>query len=188
MRESWSQNEYLYRGRIVSLLTGEARLEDGSIVRREVVEHTGGVAIVPVLNNNSVILIRQFRISIGRELLELPGGRLEPGESPEGRARVELEEETGYRASSITSVTSYYPCPGFSNLRVSVFLAFDLERTERNLEWDEKIELVVLPFEEVRRRLLAGEFEDGNTIIGLFGLFAYLQGELNAGEEGKGNI
>lgn len=94
--ETWSRCEQEYKGKIISLWVGEVQLDDGSTASREIIRHTGGVAVVPVFND-SVILVRQFRISIGRELLELPAGRLEANESPEVCARRELEEETGFR-------------------------------------------------------------------------------------------
>lgn len=175
MIETWLQNKEIYRGRIVSIRLGEVRLEDGRTAQREIIEHPGGAAIVPVLNDNSIIMVRQFRISIGKEILELPGGRLESGESPEHRACCELEEEIGYRAESIVPLAQFYSSPGFTNERVYIFLAFGLRKTAQNPEWDENVQLVTYSLKEAREMLLNGEFEDANAIIGLHGLFAYLQ-------------
>jgi ADP-ribose pyrophosphatase len=94
--ETWIDNQIVYKGKIVSLRTGTVRLDNGDTAKREVVEHQGGVAIIPVLDG-SVLLVRQFRIAVGRELAELPAGKLEPGETPEVCAGRELQEEISYR-------------------------------------------------------------------------------------------
>jgi len=174
MKETWVKSQRKYQGKIFSLRVGNACLEDGSIVQRDVIEHPGGVAIVAVENDNSVIMLRQFRISIGRELLELPGGRIDPGEHPEVAAKRELVEEIGYEAGLLVPVASFLPAPGFTNLRVSVYLAFNLRKAKQNLEWDEKPQLVRLSIAQLKEKLLKGELEDGNTIIGIFGLLEYL--------------
>ena len=94
MHETWVERETKYKGRIFSLDVGKARLEDGTVAHREIVIHGGGVGVVPVFSDG-VILVRQFRIATGKQVLEIPAGRLEPGESKEDRACAELEEETG---------------------------------------------------------------------------------------------
>ena len=171
--ETWIRREQRFRGRVVSLWAGEVRLDDGTTVEREVVEHSGGVAVVPALDD-SVILIRQFRIAVAREMLELPAGRLEEGEAPEACARRELEEEVGYRAGRMVPAASYYSSVGFTNERMFVFLAFQLEMAEERPEADERIHKVIIPVEEVERKLANREFEDSKTIIGLRELLAYL--------------
>ncbi|HEY4689146.1 MAG TPA: NUDIX hydrolase [Anaerolineae bacterium] len=173
--ETWIRKEALYRGRIFSLVTGEARLDDGGIVTREVIEHNGGVAIVPLVAD-SVVLIRQFRIAIGREILELPAGRLEGDEDPEQRARQELEEEIGYRAARMIPVASYYSSVGFTNERMHIYLALDLSETARKPESDERIASVRLSIPEVKLKLAARAFEDSKTIIGLREMLSYLEG------------
>ena len=171
--ETWIRRETVYQGRIFSLLVGETRLDDGRVVIREMVQHNGGVAVVPVLDD-SVILVRQFRIAIGRSLLELPAGRLEGDEAPEQRARLELEEETGYRAGRMVLAASYYSSVGFTDERMFIFLAFDLEATAQNLEFDERIEIVKWPIATLENRLAAHEIEDAKTIIGLRALLAQI--------------
>ncbi len=171
--EKWIHKDIIYQGSIFSVANGEAQLDDGTHVSREMVDHFGGVAVVPVLGD-SVILIRQFRIAIGKRMLELPAGRLEGEESIEYRARCELEEETGYRAGKMTLATSYYSSAGFTNERMHIFLAFDLVEVGQNLEFDEQIELVVMPLTEVSSKLARDEFDDAKTIIGLRALLASL--------------
>ena len=172
--ETWIDSQNLYTGRVVSLRVGDVRLDDGGVARREVVEHPGGVAIVPV-TDGKVILISQFRIAIGREIVELPGGRLEDQEPPSDCARRELKEELGYQAHELVFVSSYYTGPGFTNERMHLFLAFRLERGESRLENDERIRVVEVPLDEVEAKLSSHEFIDARTIIGLHELVRYLK-------------
>jgi ADP-ribose pyrophosphatase len=172
--EKWIKQEEIYKGKIFSLWGGQALLDNGKVTVREYIQHGGGVGMVPVIDG-SVILIRQFRIAIGRELIELPAGRLEPDEAPIVCAARELEEEIGYRAKQLIPIASYFSSVGFSNERMVLYLALDLEKTERRLEADERIREVMMPFEEVRQKLANQEFEDSKTIIGLREALAYLE-------------
>ena len=172
--EKWIKQEEIYKGKISSLIGGQVSLDNGEIAVREYIKHSGGVAIVPVLDGN-VILIRQFRISIERELIELPAGRLEPNEEPLDCASRELEEEIGYRAGKLIPIASYFASVGNSNERMYLFLALDLEKTERHLESDERIREIVMPLETVKEKLAKQEFEDSKTIIGLREALAYLE-------------
>jgi len=172
--EKWIKQEEIHKGKIFSLWGGQVELDTGEVAVREYIRHSGGVGIVPVVDGN-VILIRQFRISIERELIELPAGRLEPGEDPMACAGRELEEETGYRAGKLIPIASYFASVGNSNERMQLFLALDLEKTERRLESDERIREVVMPLEIVKDKLAKQEFEDSKTIIGLRESLAYLE-------------
>lgn len=171
--EKWTAQKEIYKGKIFSLWGGQAALDNGEVVVREYIRHAGGVGVVPILDGN-VILIRQFRISIERELVELPAGRLEPDEDPIVCAARELEEETGYRAKELILLASYFASVGYSNERMYLFLARDLARTERRLETDERIKDIVMPLEVVRTKLANQEFEDSKTLIGLREALAYL--------------
>lgn len=172
--EKWIKQEEIHKGKIFSLWGGQVELDNGEIVVREYIRHSGGVGIVPVVDGN-IILIRQFRISIERELIELPAGRLEPDENPMECAARELEEEIGYRAGKLIHIASYFASVGNSNEEMHLFLALDLEKTERHLEDDERIREVVLPLEQVKEKLANKEFEDSKTIIGLREALAYLE-------------
>ena len=175
--EKWITKHEIHKGKIFSLWGGKVELDNGNTAVREYVRHPGGVAIVPVVEN-SVILIRQFRIAIERELVELPAGRLEPNEEPADCARRELQEEIGYHATELIPLATYFSSVGFTDERMHIFLALHLEKTSLQLEADERIHEVVLPVEDIRRKLAAQEFEDAKTIIGLREYLAYL-------EEGK---
>jgi ADP-ribose pyrophosphatase len=172
--EEWVRSERIYEGRIVSLRVGDARLDDGTVAPREVVEHSGGVGIVPVVDD-SVVLVKQYRIALGMDILEVPAGRLEPGESPEYRARCELEEEIGYRAGRLKLVAECYPSPGFTNQLDYIFLGFDLEPCTARPEFDERIEPVRVPIAELDELLARNAFKDAKTIIGLRELLIHLR-------------
>ena len=172
--ERWVKSEVLYEGPIVRLRAGDAVLDDGTAVKREVVEHDGGVGILPY-EDGEVFLVRQYRIAIGSELLEIPAGRLEANETPEERAAVELEEEIGRRAGRITPLSTFYPSPGFTNQVDYVFLATELTETERRPEFDERIEVVRLSLDEAESMLLRSDaLVDGKTAVALYALFARL--------------
>lgn len=172
--ETWFESETVYEGKIVTLKRGRVRLDDGGEAVREVVEHNGGVVIAPCLGD-SVVLVRQYRIAVGKELLELPAGKLEGEEEAVERGRIELEEETGYRAGQMIPAGHFYPSCGFLTENLHLFLALDLEKTRQNLEWDEVIEVVEMPLSEVRQRLRAHAFDDAKTIIGLHALLAHVE-------------
>jgi ADP-ribose pyrophosphatase len=172
--EKWIKQEEIHKGRIFSLWGGNVELDNGEVAVREYIRHSGGVGIVPVVDGN-VILIRQFRISIERELIELPAGRLETNEEPMSCAARELEEEIGYRAGKLLPLASYFASVGNSNERMYLFLALDLEKTERQLEADERIREVVMPLDTVKEKLANHDFEDSKTIIGLREALAYLE-------------
>jgi ADP-ribose pyrophosphatase len=171
--EKWIKQEEIHKGKIFSLWGGQVSLDNGEVAVREYMRHPGGVGIVPVIDGN-VILIRQFRISIERELIELPAGRLEPNENPMDCAARELEEEIGYRAKRLVPIASYFSSVGNSNERMYLYLALDLEKTARRLESDERIREIVMPLEVVREKLANQEFEDSKTLIGLREMMAYL--------------
>lgn len=172
--ETWLTKREIHKGKIFTLLGGKVTLDDGKTSIREIVHHPGGVAVVPVVEDN-VILIRQFRIAIGRELIELPAGLLEPGEDPLGAAERELEEEIGYRAKELIPLASYYSSVGFADERMHIFLALNPAKARHNREVEERMCEVSMPLEVVRAKLTAREFEDAKTIIGLREFFTYME-------------
>jgi ADP-ribose pyrophosphatase len=122
-----------------------------------------------------VILVRQFRIAIGRDILELPAGKLELGETPEACAHRELGEEIGYQAEQMLFATSYYSSVGYTDERMHIFLAFQLRKVPQHLDPDEDIQVEYIPIAEISERLARREFEDAKTIVGLRELLAYIK-------------
>jgi ADP-ribose pyrophosphatase len=136
-----------------------------------VVELPRAATIVPVLDDGRLLMIRQYRHSVGRAILELPGGRVDPAETPEAAARRELVEETGYEASTYHSLGSFIPAAGISDHVGHLFEARGLRRVERRLEAFEEIDLVPMPWEDVARALASGEIDDAFCLVGLFRFF-----------------
>lgn len=158
-----------YDGAWVHVRVDEVRLPSGRITTRETVEHPGAVAIVAVTRDGHVLLLRQSHHTIGKTLLGLPAGTLEPGESPEACARRELEEETGYRAGSLTALASYYTSPGYTDERLTIFRADDCEPADGVIDPDELIRLVPTPLAQLPQLVDPGpdQVQDAKTLIGL---------------------
>jgi ADP-ribose pyrophosphatase len=143
----------------------DVTLEQWGAHEREIVEHPGAVAIVPVDRDGQVTLVRQRREATRKHLLELPAGTLEEGESPLESARRELEEETGLRGGSWREVAAFFTTPGFCRERMHLFFAEDVEPGAANPADDEELELVRWAVDDIAGRLT--ELEDAKTILGL---------------------
>jgi ADP-ribose pyrophosphatase len=157
----------IYDGRVLNLRVDEVRFENGTVGIREVVEHLGAAAIVPILKGGEVILVRQYRYSIGSDLLEIPAGTLKANEAPEECAVRELEEETGYRCEEISKMTECYVAPGYSTEKIHIYLAKRLTKTETKMEEDESISLERYRFSEALEKIRTGEIRDAKSIVGL---------------------
>jgi ADP-ribose pyrophosphatase len=155
-----------YDGRRISVRLDEVESPSGRRVVYEVVEHPGAVAIVALGPGRGLLLVRQFRQPVGAELLEIPAGTLEPGETPQACARRELAEEVGQAAARWAHLISFYPSPGILSEELHVFLAEDLESSPAERE-EEDLRVVPLPLEEAYRRIGTGEIRDAKSIIGI---------------------
>lgn len=173
--------ETMYRGSLISLLRYHVSL-DGRRLLREVVEHPGAVAVIPVSGDGKIIMVRQHRLPAGKSLLEIPAGTKGVGEEDEECARRELLEETGYSARILKKIWSFYPAPGYSTEKITLFFAKDLEKAERRLEEDEVMEVVETPIEDAVEMLRNGLVEDAKTIIGLCWLVEELKAARSVGE------
>ena len=167
--------ETVYEGRIVTVKNDTAELINGSVVYREVVEHPGGVAIVPVNASGEVYMVRQFRYPMSEELLEIPAGKLEYGEDPYDCAVRELSEETGCTAGKIVPLGAFYPSPGFSKEILYIYLATELVRGELNLDEDELLDVEAVSLETLANQIMSGELKDAKTIIGVLKAKDYLE-------------
>ncbi len=144
-------------------------------IARDVIVHPGAVVILPILDNGRIVVIRNHRWTVERELCELPAGTLEPGEEPVETARRELEEETGYRAGVMTPLIEFFTSPGICTELMRAFVATDLTSVGQRLQGDERIVVEIVTVSEARRRLLVGEFCDGKTIAVLGTYFARME-------------
>ena len=132
----------VHQGAQFEFVTEPVDLPNGRRVDLDLLRHPGAAAVVPFLGTDRILLIRQYRHAAGGELLEIPAGKLDPGEAPEACAVRELEEETGYRAGRIEKLGAIWTSPGFTDEIIHLFAAYDLAPTEQRLEPDEIIELV----------------------------------------------
>jgi ADP-ribose pyrophosphatase len=160
-------SEEIFNGSIFDVERDRLLEENGIEVIREVVRHPGGAGALPVFDDGSVVLVRQYRHPAGRELLEIPAGRIEGGEAPEVCAAREVEEETGFRAGRIEKLAEFYSTPGFCDEKLHVYLATDLTPSSRNLDHDELIEVVCMQFAEALGMAERGAIQDSKTIIAL---------------------
>ena len=162
----------VFDGKRVRVRVDDVRLPSGRQTVREVVEHPGAVAIVPVTDDGRVLLIRQYHHAIGRALLGLPAGTLEPGEPPEETARRELIEETGYSAGRLTELVSYYVSPGYTDERLTIFRADECCPVGGVASRDEVSDVVPVSIATIPTLLgpSANRIEDAKTLIGLLWL------------------
>ena len=160
-------SQFIYRGRIVDLSLEEHRLPDGRSASFEIIRHSGGAAVLPVLDEGRIVLIRQYRAAVGQTLWEIPAGRLEPGEEAAACVLRELREEAGYRAGHLEKLGDLYPAVGYSDELIHLYLARDLVPVPRAPEPDEVIETFVLTIEDVRGMLRRGEIRDAKTQLAL---------------------
>ncbi|PTE26669.1 ADP-ribose pyrophosphatase, partial [Staphylococcus equorum] len=165
--EKTLHKESIYKGAIIDLEVHDIELPDGQTSKRELVYHNGAVAVCAINPDNQVILVRQYRKPAEKTLLEIPAGKLEINEERESAAKRELEEETGYIAENLELITEMYGSPGFSNEKISIYLAKDLKIGEMNLDDDEFIEIETYNIEEITIMLQNKEIEDAKTIIAL---------------------
>jgi len=159
--------EKIKRGFEVRVNTERVTLPNGTLLEIDIVPHPGASAVVPFLADDRVLLIRQYRHATGGAILEVPAGKLDPGESPERCARRELEEEAGRAAGRLEPLGWIWTTPGFSNERIFLFAAFDLEPVPRRPDDDELIDLVPLELGEALDLVWRGEFNDAKSALAL---------------------
>jgi len=172
--EKTVSSDRVYEGRVLNLRVDTVQLDESKTTRREIVEHRGAVALVPMDADGSVLLVRQFRKAVERVMLEIPAGTLEIGEDPLQCAQRELEEETGYRAANIRQIGGFYPSPGYCTEYIHIFLATGLTPSPRRGDDDEDIEVEVVPFFKALEMIDRGEICDGKSIIGLLTLKSHV--------------
>jgi len=157
----------LYAGKVLDLFRETHQLPDGRRADFEIIRHPGGAAVLPVLPDGRLLLIRQFRPAAGTMVTEIPAGRLEPGEDPDACVRRELEEEAGYRAERVARLGENFSAVGYCDERIHLFVATGLTPVPPRREADEYIELQPLSLAEALALLEAGEIPDAKTQLAL---------------------
>ena len=166
-KEEMVSQETVYEGVIVNVRRDKARLMDGRITNREVVEHPGGVAVFAMDDQGRVALVRQYRYPMGEETLELPAGKLEPGEDPRDSGLRELAEETGLVPGTFEDMGCRYSSPGILAERIYLYFAKDLTQGPTHPDDGEFVETVWLPYQDLVDKARRGEIKDGKTLVGI---------------------
>jgi len=160
------KRQRIYRGRIITLVR-EVYQAGGRRFAREIIRHPGAVVVVPMVDRSHLLFVRQYRRAVGRELLELPAGTLNRGESRLACARRELEEETGWRAHRLKRISQFYTAPGVLSEEMTVFLAEGLSPSAAHPEPDEIVTPVMLSLRAASRKVQTGAIRDAKSIIGV---------------------
>ena len=165
--EKTVKKDYIFRGEIINLRVDTVTTPSGTTATRELVEHPGGVCVVPLFDDGTVIMEWQYRRPFDTNTFEIPAGKLFPGEDPLECGKRELEEETGYQANKYTYLGKMLPTPGFCGEIVHMYLAQDLYEGTLNRDLDEFMELERVPLETLVEKVLNGEIIDAKTCIAL---------------------
>ncbi len=160
-------SQQVFSGRAFRLRVDQVRVNGGPAVQWEVVEHTGGVAMVPLDEGGNVLMVRQYRHPAATELLELPAGTVKPGEDPALTAARELQEEIGMAAAELKLIGEFFLAPGYSSELMRIFLARGLRPSSLPQDEDEDIRVERLPFEDAVRMAIRGEIRDAKSVAGL---------------------
>jgi len=169
--------EWVFRGNLLKVRRDRVQLPDGASTEREYIEHPGAVTIVPVLESGGLVMERQYRYPLRREFLELPAGKIDPGEAPLECAKRELLEETGYVASDWLHLATTHPVVGYSDERIEIYLARGLVYQGAKPDQDEHLEVFSLPLESALDWVREGRITDSKTVIGLFWADRILNGD-----------
>jgi ADP-ribose pyrophosphatase len=165
--ETVTESQRIYEGRVVKLRVDTVTLPNGKMSKREVVEHSGAVAMVAMPDDKTVLLVRQFRLPAGEPLLEVPAGGIEVGEDPETCARRELAEEIGKTPERLIPLYAAYVAPGYTTEKIHGFLALGLRDAPGHTDEDEFVETVPMLLADAITAISTGEIQDMKTIAGL---------------------
>jgi ADP-ribose pyrophosphatase len=165
----------IYTGKVITLNVDTVQLPNGITVDLETIRHPGAAAVVPVKDDGTVVLIRQFRHAAGGFIYEIPAGKLAPGEDPLHCASRELEEEVGYRASTFELLSSIFTAPGFADEVIHVYKATGLTKGRQHLDRDEVLDVIEMPLSEAITKIEDGTIRDGKTIVGLQAVYIKVQ-------------
>ena len=158
----------LHEGRVFRLVSERVSLDNGVITDMEVIRHPGASAVVALSHGNTLLLLKQYRHALGEYIWEIPAGTLNRGETPLECAKRELIEETGFSGTVWHDLGTILPVPGYSDERVHLFLARDLEPARQNLDYDELLEVNRIGLDQAMEMIQRGEIQDGKTVSGLF--------------------
>jgi ADP-ribose pyrophosphatase len=167
MTEKTLSSKVVFKGRALRMRVDTVLTADGRRSTREIVEHPDCIAVVALDTGGNVLLERQYRQPIGKELLEIPAGGIDAGEEPEAAVVREMREETGFRPQQVTKLTGFYSSPGFTTEYLHLYLATDLVPDPLSAEDTAGIEVVPVPLTQIPDLISSGKIQDGKSIVGL---------------------
>ena len=168
LEEKTISSDIVFHGKLLDVRRDKVILPNGKYGIREWIKHPGAICCIPILPNGRIGLIRQYRYSVGKMMIELPAGKLDRKENPKDCAIRELEEEIGYRVKKLTFLTYIHPAIGFANEKMWLYLAENLEKTKQKLDSDEFLELIPTKLEDALEMVWNREITDVKTVISLF--------------------
>ena len=175
--EKTIQSDLKYKGRIITLQVDEVLLPNGKKSNREIVKHPGAVAVIALTKDKKLILVEQYRKALERSIIEIPAGKIEPGEPPEETALRELEEETGYTTDKLQYIQSFATSPGFADEIIHLYFAENIEKLEQSpsLDEDEFVELMYVSMEEMGELVSSKQVFDAKTAFAYLWIKDYLK-------------
>ena len=170
--EKTIQSQPIFKGKVISLKVDDVTLPNGETSKREIVNHPGAVAIIAITSEGKLVVVEQYRKALERSIIEIPAGKLEPGELPEVTAVRELEEETGYGCNELTYLQSFATSPGFADEIIHLFIARGLYKLENRaaMDEDEFVELMEITVEEGERMIAQQKIFDAKTAFAILWL------------------
>jgi ADP-ribose pyrophosphatase len=175
MSSKLNNRTIVYRGKVFELIRENITLENGTTTDVEFIEHPGATAIVPFLSDHRIVMLKQYRHALKKYIWEIPAGTLDPQEDIISCAKRELIEETGYSANQWHRLGEITPVPGYSDERIHIFLAEELQPAAQNLDADEVIQVQEVYFRKALEMIGSGEIQDAKSIAGLFMASSWLE-------------
>ena len=177
LTEKTLESKTVFQGKIMTVLLDTALLPNGKTAAREVCLHPGGVAVLPLKEDGTVSLVRQYRYPLHQLLLELPAGKLDPGEDHRLAAARELSEETGLEAGELIYLGKIYASPGFCDEALHMYLGRDLKQTQSHPDEDEFLDVVAMPLQTLVEQVMSGEIADAKTVATVLKTKIFLEQE-----------
>ncbi|MEK7389458.1 MAG: NUDIX hydrolase [Elusimicrobiota bacterium] len=171
--ETFVSKKTVWHGNAVNFDVDTVRLPNGKLATREFMSHPGAVGVVPFLNRDTIVMVRQYRHPVGQVTLEIPAGKLDAGESVLTCLKRELREETGYTSRKFIPLLRYWPTPAFADEVLHLFVATGLKEGRMSADEDEFIERVIMPFRKAVELVRRGKIKDSKTVIGLLACSTY---------------
>ena len=178
LKEIKISSEQIFKGKLLDVRKDEVVLPNNTKATREWIKHPGASCCIPIIDDKRILMVKQYRYAVKEESIELPAGKIDTGETPDICAFRELEEETGYKAQKLTFLTSIYPAIGFTDEKIWVYLAENLEKTYKKPDIDEFVEVISVDLMTAMNMVQNGKISDSKTIIGLMWLDKYLKDKL----------